>query len=90
MVPPTTSVHDLKTLIVSQNPLLVVETVEEERVESLLLAATRDLGLPLFTWTVTRGLARHPRRAGIAGTSEPDGLLRHPVASTCCRKKWRS
>jgi hypothetical protein len=72
-----TSVHDLKTLVLSFHPVIAIDTVEEERVERLLDAAGADLGLPVFEWTVTRGLVgpsmAHPNRA----TAKPLALLQH-------------
>ncbi len=53
-----TSVHELKTLVLSFHPIVVIETVEEERVERLLAEAARDLEMPLFEWSVTTGLRR--------------------------------
>lgn len=70
------AVHDLKTLILSFHSLIAIETVEEERVVRLLKDVSADLGLPLFSWSVTRGLSR-TGRTGIQGTIEPDGVLRH-------------
>jgi hypothetical protein len=73
-----TSLHDIKTLVRSMHPLVVIETVEEERVDHLLAAAAHDLGLPLFTWTVTTGLARDGTgSAPIHGTADPLTLLKH-------------
>lgn len=75
---PATSLHDIKTLVLSMHPLVVIETVEEERVDRLLAAVARDLELPLFTWTVTTGLTRDGSTAPpIHGTADPLTLLRH-------------
>ncbi|MEE8556697.1 MAG: AAA family ATPase, partial [Myxococcota bacterium] len=73
----STTIHDLRTLIRSFHPLIVVETVEEERARELLVAASRDLEMPLFEWTVTRGLYRHGEARPIHRTSEPASLLQH-------------
>jgi hypothetical protein len=54
-----------------------VESGEEERVEDLLRAVAAELRLPLFTWTVTRGLQRIDGQGMIHGTSNPLTLLRH-------------
>lgn len=54
----STSVHDLRTLIRSSHPLVVIETVEEERVLALLQSVTSQERMPLFEWSVTRGLTR--------------------------------
>ena len=47
------SVHDLKTLICSYHPIIVIGTAEEERVGSLLSAAARELRMQLFEWSIT-------------------------------------
>src|SRR5437867_782963 len=52
------AVHDLKTLVLSFHSLQTVETVEEERVRSLLIEVSNDLRLPFFEWSVTEGLRR--------------------------------
>ena len=36
---PPTSVHDIKALVQSFHPLIVIETIEEKRARALLLAA---------------------------------------------------
>jgi hypothetical protein len=75
---PATSLHDIKTLVRSMHPLVLIETVEEERVDGLLAAAARDLDLPLFHWTVTTGLTRGGSTTPAAhGTTDPLLLLRH-------------
>ncbi|MBE9117636.1 AAA family ATPase [Lusitaniella coriacea LEGE 07157] len=72
---PTTSIHDLKTLILSFHPIIAIETVEEERVESLLRAVAGELKMPLYEWTVTKGLKRFPNTSAIYGTADPQSLL---------------
>ena len=54
----STSVHDLKTLVLSFHPVIVIETVEEDRVMPLLRAVATQLMIPMFEWSVTRGLTR--------------------------------
>jgi hypothetical protein len=54
----STSVHDLRTLIRSSHPLIVIETVEEERVLAMLQSVSAQERMPLFEWSVTRGLTR--------------------------------
>lgn len=72
-----TSIHDLKALILSFHPVIVIETVEEERVRSLLLAVAAQVMQPLFEWSVTRGLTRAPDQVRIGQTAEPLPLLGH-------------
>jgi hypothetical protein len=69
--------HELKTLVQSMHSLVVVETIEEERVDDLLRALAADLKVPLFTWTVTRGLQRIDGVGMIHATADPRMVLRH-------------
>ena len=51
--------HDeLRLLINSRHPIITVETPEEERLEGLLMDVATELGVPLYEWSVTTGLAR--------------------------------
>src|SRR5689334_12345113 len=65
-----TSVHDLERLILSFHSLIAVETVEEERVRSLLHEIAANLRLPVYEWSITTGLQR---RMGMVleGTKDP-------------------
>jgi hypothetical protein len=75
---PRATLHDLKTLILSLQPAVVIDSVEEERVESLVRDVAADLRLPLFQWSVTRGLTRVGADSyGTFGTTDPLGMLRH-------------
>lgn len=58
--PLSESIRNLQTLIMSYHPLIVIETVEEERVQTFLQAATNDMSLSLFEWSATQGLVRSP------------------------------
>lgn len=51
-------VRQLQTLLLSFHPIIVIETVEEERVQTLLNAVVEDMKMALFEWSVTQGLAR--------------------------------
>ena len=55
----STSVHDFRTLIRSRHPLIVIETVEDDRVLALLQSVAAQERMPLFEWSVTRRLTRH-------------------------------
>lgn len=70
------SVHDLKSLVLSFHSLIAIETVEEERVRSLLIEVAADLRQPFYEWSVTGGLERL-RGATIDGTQEAVSALRH-------------
>ena len=50
--------EELRLLVNSRHPIISIETPEEERVEQLLVDVATDLAVPLFTWSVTTGLAR--------------------------------
>jgi AAA+ superfamily predicted ATPase len=54
------STREIQTLIQSFHPILVIETVEEERVHTLLQTATKEMSLPMFEWSRTTGLTRSP------------------------------
>ncbi|HSR54214.1 MAG TPA: AAA family ATPase [Acidobacteriota bacterium] len=69
--------HDLRTLVASYHPVIVMETVEEERARRLLRETAAEMGLPFFEWTVTRGLRRPPNQSMIHGTNDPQVMLRH-------------
>src|ERR1700730_2829314 len=71
----TNGKHDhLALLIDSRNPIITVETKEEHRLQDLLLAVTTKLCVPLYTWTVTAGLARLNGTA-IYGSDQPEQAL---------------
>jgi AAA+ superfamily predicted ATPase len=74
--------HELKTLVRSMHPVVVIESAEDERVDDLLRALAAELRIPLFTWTVTKGLQRIDGSGVIHGTSDPRTLLRHLATLT--------
>jgi SpoVK/Ycf46/Vps4 family AAA+-type ATPase len=52
---------DLAVLFRSHNPLVVCETVEEKRLESLVRGVAAELQLPVTTWSAASGLSPcHP------------------------------
>ncbi|HEX9287235.1 MAG TPA: AAA family ATPase [Thermoanaerobaculia bacterium] len=56
--------EDLALLFRSRHPLVVCETVEETRFESLVRAVAAELGLPVSTWSSASGLSpSHPADA---------------------------
>jgi hypothetical protein len=65
---------ELRLLVNSRHPLITIETSEETRVEELLLDVAAELGVPLFIWSVTTGLARRGG-APIYGTDDPQQAL---------------
>ena len=70
---------ELLLLINSRNPILTIETSEEERAEQLLLEVATQLGVPLFTWSVTTGLARF-HGSPIYSSETPEAALSNMAA----------
>jgi SpoVK/Ycf46/Vps4 family AAA+-type ATPase len=65
---------ELLLLINSLNPIITVETTEEERLEGLLSSISVQLVVPLYRWSVTTGLAKLIG-APIYGTDQPEQAL---------------
>ncbi len=64
--------HDeLRLLINSRHPMITVETPEEERLEALLVDVATELGVPLYEWSVTTGLAK-ARGAPLYNSDSPE------------------
>jgi len=70
-------IHDLKTLVLSFHPVIVIETGEEDRLAELLNQVAAQLGIPVFDWSLTQGLIRLPGDRAIHGTADPLGVIRH-------------
>jgi hypothetical protein len=69
------SQHDeLRLLINSRSPIITVETAEEERLAHLLTTIATELDVPLYTWSVTAGLARI-EGAPMYATEQPEQAL---------------
>src|SRR5260221_4389295 len=71
------AVQDLKSLILSYHSLITIETIEEERVLSLLHEVATDLRLSLYDWSLTSGFQRVQSSIHVEGTEEPLAALRH-------------
>lgn len=54
----STSIQNIQNLVLSFHPIIVIETVEEERVQTLLQGAAKAMKMQMFEWTITEGLAR--------------------------------
>ncbi len=74
-------IRDLELLIRSRYGLLVIETAEDERAETLLRLVADRLGLAFFTWSRTRGLRRDGGSTSIYGTTDPAQALAHVASS---------
>jgi hypothetical protein len=72
--PRTDKRDELLLLVNSRNPIITAETQEEERVEQLLMEIATELDVPLYTWSVTIGLARM-KGAPIYNTETPEQAL---------------
>jgi hypothetical protein len=72
-----TTVHELKTLVLSYHPAIAFDTVEEERVEVLADAVGAELQIPVYTWAITQGIVRKPTAHPSGETREPRALLAH-------------
>jgi ATP-dependent 26S proteasome regulatory subunit len=75
-------IHDLKTLVLSFHPAVAFDTPEEDRVELLADRVAEELGMPVFTWTVTKGLVQKPTAHSNLNTAEPIGVLQHLASLT--------
>ncbi|MEL6161228.1 MAG: AAA family ATPase [Cyanobacteria bacterium J06623_5] len=75
--------HHLQTLLMSFHPIIVIETVEEERVNALLDKATQDLQLLAFDWSIAQGMARLQSTASHWHNScKPPGSNRQTLEKT--------
>ncbi len=66
---------DLEVLITSRNPIIAVETIEEERLEELIERLSWRLNLPLYVWDCDKGLARSGQDGHIYQTQDPGVAL---------------
>ena len=76
--------RDLRTLIASRHQVLVAADRDERRLLDTIRGITGPLGMPLWTWTVSRGLVaeRRPGGGGPAGTTEPAQAVSFIAQST--------
>jgi hypothetical protein len=71
------TIHEIATLVRSRHPVVVIETVEEERAGALVAAVAGQVGMPVFEWSVTTGFRRLGDEAINGMTTAPDALLAH-------------
>ncbi len=53
----STTLHELRTLILSRHAGISIETEDEERARGLVLAAARDLGITAVEWSLAKGMS---------------------------------
>lgn len=72
------SIRHFQTLVMSFHPVIVIETVEEERVQALINAVANDLQMAVFDWSVAQGLVRSQGNIHNRWTNEyaPPGSIR--------------
>ncbi len=70
-------VHDLELLIRSRYGLIVIETAEDDRAETLLRLVADHVSLPLFLWSRSKGLRRDGAVSAVYGTTDPTQALGH-------------
>ncbi len=73
--------HDLlkeiRLLIRSRYGLILIKTIEEARMESLLKYLADSMNLPLFIWIPSKGLKRFDLDNTVYGTDDPKQALGH-------------
>ncbi len=73
--------RDLELLIRSRYGLIVIDTVEEDRAETLLRLVADRLSMPFFLWSRSKGLRRDGAAGPVYGTTDPAQALAH-IAGT--------
>lgn len=71
VTPSANQLRELEILVRSHHPLLVVDTLEEDRVHVLLQHTAEHLDLPFFSWTQVTGLCRELPEPGQTPESGP-------------------
>lgn len=74
MMPRMDRTDDLRLLLASRHPLVVASMDDEERFMGFLRGAGLAAGYPVWTWSVTRGLARDGPDPQV-GTPDPRKAL---------------
>ncbi len=73
-LPFTPSMTNCGCSVNSRHPIITVETPEEERFKQLLLEVAAELGVPMYEWSVTTGMAKCPG-APLYNTDQPEQVL---------------
>ncbi|HLE25239.1 MAG TPA: AAA family ATPase [Thermodesulfobacteriota bacterium] len=68
---------DIELLILSRYCIIFLDTVEEERAETLLKHLADHLRLPFFSWTRTKGLGREEVKGHVYVSADPSIALTH-------------
>lgn len=71
--------RELALLVLSRYPVLVLESPEEARVETIVGQVASDLSLPLYVWSTARGLVR-PAGGAHDDTADPAKALARLLA----------
>jgi len=69
-----TSIDELERLLLSYHSLIAIETVEEERVRSMVREVAVRLHQPFYEWSVTAGLSRM-NGSTLEGTTDAFSML---------------
>ncbi|NKI19443.1 AAA family ATPase [Spongiibacter sp. KMU-166] len=71
--------HDLRLIIESRIPIIVIESWEEQRALALLSKIGIQLALPVYAWSATEGIQRadYDNTAKLPHTAAPEVALRH-------------
>lgn len=77
----TDPVNELVVLVQSRHGLVAVEAGDAGRALEAVTAAAGQLGVPVFTWTATKGIVRLGQPAGVYGTAELANALSHIEAA---------
>lgn len=73
--PAAGAVHELLTLVNSRYPAIALETDEEDRALAILDDVGYQLRLPVFDWTMTRGMVRRGSQDPMYRTADPAAAL---------------
>lgn len=69
--------HELKVILKSKFPVVVVQTFEELRALEVIERVTNLLDQPMFVWNAAEGLRRRNRTEVVTETREAPQVLRH-------------
>lgn len=78
---PLAQLNDLELLIKAHHPLVLIETIEDDRASALLDHVADRASLPFFTWTHTSGLTRDGQHSPVYQTQTPVQCLRHILSN---------